>query len=267
MRAKPTILTFIWLIFLASCAPAASITEASPAAPTTKIPPAIISTHTPASVPAPSPTPLSPTDTPDSNRSSLIVPRGEAALIDGTLEMDEWQLADQFELSGGGQLFLMHAEGYLYIGIRARPEPVTSICIDQGEQVSVLHSSAALGTAIYENAGEVWELVQDFEWCCRETTDSPQAQENRADHLEQNGWLANNGRMGVPEEVEFQIYMPEDQLRMAVTSIGAPDYEQINWWPQPMDDDCRNPQMIRGSIPDPAQFLVADWSLLEASPE
>jgi hypothetical protein len=145
-------------------------------------------------------------------------------------------------MSGGGELLLMHEGGYLYIGIRAKPEPVTSICIDQGERVSILHSSAAIGTAIYKQGDAVWEMIQGFEWCCRETTDSPQAQESRSEHLELNGWMASNGRMGTPEDVEFKIYMPEGQLRLAVTSIGAPDYEEIAWWPVEMADDCRNPQ-------------------------
>ena len=164
-------------------------------------------------------------------------------------------------------MLLMQEAGYLYIGIRAKSEPVTSICIDQGEQVSILHSSAALGTAIYEQADAVWEMIQDFEWCCRETTDSPQAQESRSDHLEQNGWLASNGRMGTPEDVEFMIFMPDGQLRLAVTSIGAPDYEEIAWWPTEMTDDCRNPQMIRGSIPEQAQFSVENWMMLMPSTE
>ena len=164
-------------------------------------------------------------------------------------------------------MLLMQEAGYLYIGIRAKSEPVTSICIDQGEQVSILHSSAALGAAIYEQSDGVWEMIQEFEWCCRETTDSPQAQESRSEHLEQNGWLASNGKMGAPEDVEFMIFVPEEQLRLAVTSIGAPDYEEIAWWPAEMADDCRNPQMIRGSLPEQAQFSVEKWMMLMPSTE
>lgn len=263
MHRKSLLSIIIGLLLLASCAQAAKITDKSPPTP----PLTLAKTPTFNTLPSPTPTTSVPTDTPHSNLSRIIVPLGEAALIDGNLGAEEWQLADKFDLSAGGQIFLMHAEGYVYIGIRAKPEPVTSICIDLGDHISVLHSSAALGTAIYENTDGVWGLIKDFEWCCRETTDSPQAQEKRAEHLEQNGWSANNGRMGAPEEVEFQIQMPEDKLLMALTSIGAPDYDEIDWWPEGMDDDCRNPQMIRGSTPHQAIFNVDDWSLLVTAPE
>lgn len=257
IRSKMMILTVMALVFLASCVPTGSITDTTAATPSTGITPTPTST--------PTPTPLSPTDTPDSKSSPVIVPGGNAPIIDGSILTEEWESAFQSEMSGGGELLLMHEGGYLYIGIRAKPEPVTSICIDQGERVSILHSSAAIGTAIYKQGDAVWEMIQGFEWCCRETTDSPQAQESRSEHLELNGWMASNGRMGTPEDVEFKIYMPEGQLRLAVTSIGAPDYEEIAWWPVEMADDCRNPQMIRGSIPEQAQFSVENWMVLMAS--
>jgi hypothetical protein len=256
IRSKIIILAVMVLVFLASCVSAESIADTTAAAPSSGISPVI-----------PTLTPVSPTDTPDSNNPLFIVPGGNAPSIDGSILTGEWESAIQSEMSGGGELLLMHDGGYLYLGVRAKAEPVTSICIDQGERVSILHSSAALGTAIYEQGDAEWEMIQDFEWCCREITDSPQAQENRSEHLEQNDWLASNGRMGTPEDVEFKIYMPEGQLRLAVTSIGAPDYEEIGWWPAEMTDDCRNPQIIRGSIPEQAQFSVEDWMMLKSAAE
>ena len=256
-HSKMMILAVVGLVFFASCVSAGSIADTTEEMPPTGI------TPTPTLIPTP--TPLNPTDTPNSNLSLVIVPGGIAPIIDGSLLPEEWESAIQSEMSGGGELLLMHDGGYLYIGVRAKPEPVTSICIDQGEQVSILHSSAALGTAIYERGDAVWEMIQGFEWCCREITDSPRAQESRSEHLEQNNWLASNGRMGAPEDVEFKIYMPEGQLRLAVTSIGAPDYEEITWWPVEMEDDCRNPQIIRGSIPEQAQFSMDNWMMLMAS--
>ena len=257
IRSMMMISAVMGLVFFASCVSAGSIADT-----TEEIPPTGI-TATPTLIPTP--TPINPTDTPESNLSLVIVPGGNAPVIDGSLLPEEWQSAFQSEMSGGGELLLMHDGGYLYIGVRSKPEPVTSICIDQGERVSILHSSAALGTAIYEQGDAVWEMIQGFEWCCRETTDSPQAQESRSENLELNGWMASNGRMGTPEDVEFKIDMPEGQLRLAVTSIGAPDYEEIAWWPVEMADDCRNPQMIRGSIPEQAQFSVENWMMLMAS--
>ena len=259
IRSKMEILAVMALVFLTSCVSAESIADPTTEAPSSGI--------TPTLTLFPTLTPVNPTDTPDPNLSLVIVPGGSAPSIDGSFLPGEWESAIQSEMSGGGELLLMHDGGYLYLGVRAKPEPVTSICIDQGERVSILHSSAALGTAIYEQGDAEWEMIQDFEWCCREITDSPQAQESRSERLEQNGWLASNGRMGTPEDVEFKIYMPEGQLRLAVTSIGAPDYEEIGWWPAEMTDDCRNPQIISGSIPEQAQFSVEDWMMLKSAAE
>lgn len=190
------------------------------------------------------------------------VPPGKMANIDGVLSADEWDAALAIDLDGENQLLLMHAGGYLYLGMRGKPEPVISICLDQVDQVSILHSSAAIGTAIYQPVEGIWELVKDFEWCCRETGDSPQAQEALGQHLEQEGWVANNGRRGVPEEVEFQIAMPDDSLRLAVNAIGPPSYRSVLSWPGELADDCSRLSMLTGPIPEQAQFSQADWVTL-----
>jgi hypothetical protein len=194
------------------------------------------------------------------------VPAGIEAIIDGVLSPDEWESAIQIDLEDEGQLFAMHAGGTLYLGVRAKPEPVTSICIDQGEQVSILHSSAALGTAIYQWGDGVWKQVKEFEWCCRDTTDSTQAQETRQAQLLKDGWVASNGRMGNSDEVEYQIAFPADTLRLAVNSIGAPDYESVISWPADLSDDCSNPEMLTGPIPEQAGFSPDQWITLTISP-
>jgi hypothetical protein len=242
-----------------------SCTPATPESlPSTAIITPVPTRETPPPTALPTITPIKPTETSESQKLEIEVPSGDEPTIDGVLSPEEWAPAYQAELVGGGELLLMHGEGYLYLGVRAKPEPVTSICVNQGEQVSIFHSSAALGTATYQQGDEGWEKTRDFEWCCRETVDSPQAQENRAEQLQEDNWLASNGRMGAPEEIEFKIGMPNGLLRLGVTSIGAPDYEDIAWWPLDMAADCRNLSMIQGSPPDQAQFSVDNWMTLTA---
>ena len=257
------------LILGVSCVPTLTPTQPpvsqSTSAPTisqpTMTPTKIVQTPTS----QPTETPLPPTDELEAEDLDLAVPPGTEAVIDGILAPDEWESAIQIDLVDESQLFLMHAGGYLYLGIRAKPEPVTSICLDQTEQVSILHSSAALGTAIYKKDGAIWEQVKDFEWCCRETTDSPQAQEALQRHLLQDGWVANNGRMGNSDEVEFQIAMEADSLRLAVNSIGAPNYGTVISWPETLGDDCSSLDMIGGPIPEQAQFSVEEWITVTTS--
>jgi hypothetical protein len=249
----------IGLIFGVSCAPATPV----PLLPKTTNTP-VPTKESPTPTIFPTETPIKPTQIPETKRLEIVVPGGNEVKIDGILSPEEWEPAYRTELEGGGELLLMHSGGYLFLGVRAKHEPVTSICVDQGDQISILHSSAALGTAIYQPGGEGWEKILDFDWCCRETVDSPQARESRAEQIRQENWLASNGRMGAPEEVEFKIGLPDGSLRLAVTSIGAPDYENIAWWPNEMADDCRNLSMIQGLLPEQAQFSVDNWMTLIA---
>ena len=231
-------------------------TETDPTKTQTTKPPKKL---TPTPSPRPTNTLLPPTEEPYEDADTLVAPLGSEAIIDGILGQTEWEDALRINLADQGELFLMEAGGYLYLGIRAKPEPVTSICLDQGEQVLILHSSAAIGTAVYESHDATWKKVRDFEWCCRETADSPQAHDARQAHLQAEGWIANNGRMGNPDEVEFKLSLPGDSLRLAVNSIGAPDYRLITSWPDGLDDDCSSREMIAGPIPEQAQFILNEW--------
>ncbi|HSR33740.1 MAG TPA: hypothetical protein VLY63_24500, partial [Anaerolineae bacterium] len=203
-------------------------------------------------------------DTPVAVGQVVDVPLGLPPILDGVLEPGEWAGAYQGKLSDGGELFLMQDGEYLYVGIRAsgKGSGVGSICIDRGEQVAILHSSAALGTAIYERQDTEWQQIQDFSWRCRDTGSSAAAQRERSAFLQAEGWLANNGNMGVPEEVEYQIAMPGGSLRLAVTFLGPPGFDSVAAWPQDLDDDCRNIKLITGPIPEGLQFSPQTWMVV-----
>jgi hypothetical protein len=240
------------LTVLAGCSQPTSTT--APALPTaTPIPSPPTATATPH--PAPTPTPAS-----LSLLTSTITNAPPA--IDGTLSPGEWDGARQVELPGGGQLLFLHDGDYLYLGIRAAANPLGSLCLDRGDEVAILHSSAALGTAIYQEDDQGWQRTKDFSWDCRSTDDSPFAQRQRDEFLQREGWVANNGRTGTPEELEFQIAVPEgeDSLRLAVTYLQAPDYGSVIWWPPELDDDCRNIQLLRGPVPESLQFSPGTWA-------
>jgi len=190
------------------------------------------------------------------------VPLGSPPLLDGVLSPGEWTNAYEGRLSDGSGLFLMQDGDYLYVAIRpgSTGNGVGSLCVDRSDQVSVLHSSAALGTAVYERNGGSWQRTRDFQWSCRDTGSSPPAQAERAAFLEEEGWLANNGRMGVPQEVEYQISMPGEPLRLAVAYLGPPDFDTVAWWPPGLQDDCRDPRMLQGPIAEEAHFSPETWA-------
>jgi hypothetical protein len=196
------------------------------------------------------------------------VPLGQSPTIDGTFSPDEWAGARQEALSDGSELYLLHDGDYLYLGLRSatRGNGVVSICLDRGQAVAVLHSSAALGTAVYEPDGEEWQQTRPFAWKCRSIDKSAAAQQERDRYLEQEGWLANNGNMGTPEEVEYRIAMPEGGLRLAVTYLGPPSYNSVAAWPASLNDGCRNLQLITGPIPKRLEFAPGTWVAVQNSP-
>jgi formylglycine-generating enzyme required for sulfatase activity len=227
-----------------------------PLTTTSGIPPAATSVLAPTTLPAE--TEVVPPATDD---RTIQVPAGTLPSLDGSLGPDEWTGAYHDELSDGGELYLMQDGDHLYVGIRASGtgSGVGSVCVVRGDEVAILHSSAALGTAVYERGEAGWQQTRGFSWRCRSTSDTPSAQEERDRFLQEEGWLANNGRMGVPGEVEYQIAMPEGSLRLAVTYIGPPDYEAVARWPTGLDDDCGNAQMLQGPIPEQARFAPETW--------
>jgi hypothetical protein len=195
----------------------------------------------------------------------LNVPPGNPPTIDGVLSPDEWAKAYRVELPGGGELLLLHDGSYLYLGLHAPARIVGSVFLDQGNQIQVLHSSAALGTALYEKGEGGWQRMKEFVWSCRDTSESDQAQTERATHLREEGWLASNTMVGTPGEMEYQIAIPANTLRLAVAFEQISD-KTIFGWPENLGDDTRNKGLIGGDPPQKVQFSPEQWMTVIAAP-
>ncbi|MBU1880131.1 MAG: SUMF1/EgtB/PvdO family nonheme iron enzyme, partial [Chloroflexi bacterium] len=192
----------------------------------------------------------------------IDVPPGPAPTLDGVIAPGEWDDARREQLTDGSELLLLHANGYLYVGIRANTKSTITgnIYVYRGDEIDILHSSAALGTATYERAQDGWQRTQDFVWRCRATTNSPTAQKERETFLQEEHWVANNGRMGTPGELEYQIEMPEGSLRLAVTYRAAAP--ERFYWPSGLDDDCITAS--DGPIPEKLRFSPEKWATARA---
>ena len=194
-----------------------------------------------------------------------MVPTGNSPTIDGTLSPGEWENATVETFADGSELFLMHADGYLYLGIRANTPGmiVGNIFVQRGDEISILHSSAALGTAIYQKGVDSWQQVQDFSWQCRDTSNSDTALAKRETFLQQEGWVATNSRIGIPNELEYQIKITDQNLRLAVNFIRASNTNQKIPWPPELSDDCVKP--TPGGLPENLYFSLEQWGTLEVS--
>jgi hypothetical protein len=194
---------------------------------------------------------------------AVRVPIGIAPTINGTLSPGEWDNASVETFDDGSQLRLLQAGDYIYIGIRAHESGLIAgnIFISHGYKIAILHSSAALGTAIYQLSVDGWQQTQDFSWRCRNTGDSEAAQAERAEFLQDEGWLAANELMGTANELEYQIKIPDQDFRFAVVYIKAAyPYEKV---PESanLNDDCV--QQSSSGLPLVMHFSPAQWARLE----
>jgi hypothetical protein len=185
-------------------------------------------------------------------------------VIDGSLSPGEWDTARQESLADGSRLFLLKSGDYLYVGIQANPGQmiagldllVGSVYLYRGDEISILHASAALGTAIYQQTADGWSQTQGFTWCCRDYSDSQEAQAARETFLNQDGWVASIGYMGTFNELEFKIRLTGEPMRMAVAFYGNPRAKIV--WPSGVKDDTL--RFISGNLTDSASLLPEKWA-------
>ncbi len=195
--------------------------------------------------------------------NGTVVPRAAPPVLDGVIAPGEWEAAASEAFADGGQLFFQRDEQNLYLAIRAS-EPGTiaaNVFLQLEDEIAILHTSAALGTAIYRKVADAWGQAQNFEWRCRSTGQSESAQAERAQFLQEEGWLAANGRMGTPNELEYQIVIPDGSARLAAVIIRAqPPYEKIPW-PADLADDTilDTPE----GLPLELNLLPDTWACLE----
>jgi len=193
---------------------------------------------------------------------AIAVPQGLPPAIDGIIALDEWESARRELFTDGSDLFLMHAGGYLYLGIRANTPGmiVGNVFVERGGEIAILHSSAALGTAVYQKGTDTWQQVRDFSWSCRDTSASEAAQAERAAFLRTEHWVAANARMGNPNELEYQIEVSEDRVLLSVVFLRASDPDEKISWPTDLEDACTKP--TPGGLPQNMDFSPGQWGTL-----
>ena len=174
----------------------------------------------------------------------VLIPLGSACVLDGVLEEGEWNDALVVLLDDSITLFMKHAGGLLYLGIRAPDMGVGNLFIVRDGEVWVLHSSAALGTAIYEQVEDTWQLKQDFVWRCRARGFSASAVEQREEFFETEGWFATISYLGTPEDMEYKIVLDVESLQMLFVYLPVSNPTAILSWPPSVYQD-----VIPGPIP------------------
>ncbi len=195
--------------------------------------------------------------------TSTNTPQVNPPIIDGTLSPGEWDTAVIETITDNSELLLMQDDDYLYLGIRSvTPEMIGSnIFIEEGGLIRILHTSAALGTAVYQQGPNNWQRTQDFDWQCRNTGNSAAAQAERTVYLQENHWLAANSRMGAPNELEYQIERNDTAPRIAISVFRSSSPNERAYWPPALNDDTIQPNP--GGLPENLDFSPEQWAILE----
>ena len=245
------------LIVLGACQPAAL--DLPPTATQTPTMPKPSSTATPTET-------VVITQTPEPAWDLLVVPEGEPEAIDGLIAPGEWDQAVVERFLDGSEIFVMHKHGYLYLAVRAVvPDMIVgNIYLAVGDQISIMHSSAALGTGRYEKSQETWKLTQAFQWCCRQKSTGEAAQAERDAFFEREGWVSINSWMGTPNELEYKITLPDGDFVLAANYINASSTNEKIPWPGDLSDGSTI--LTPSGLPQQLQFEPETWRKIQVQP-
>ena len=187
----------------------------------------------------------------------LDIPSSTPPAIDGDLTDGEWDGAATLEMSDGAPIRLMHYDETLYLSVEGSELGSVNVVMAIQDEIWILHSSAALGSALYTPGSDQWELARGFSWCCRSGNDTT----GRLALLEEEGWQANIGFTGTPGIVEYEIAIPWAGALIAVSSVRSD--ENTGFWPAELSDEARL-QLI-GAPPPTRAFNTAEWVLLQTA--
>jgi len=185
----------------------------------------------------------------------LSVASGEAPTIDGVMEAGEWDGATSTVMTDGSPLRWMHSDEALYVALEGGGLGAVNLAIATGDEIWILHSSAALGSALYTRDESTWRLTHGFSWCCRSTADDT----GRQALLDEEGWQANIGFAGDIGLVEYAVVLPWVDGLVAVsyqTESSDPAY-----WPTDLSGDAEAD--LIGPWAEPKDFNVDEWYRLD----
>jgi hypothetical protein len=195
----------------------------------------------------------------------IKVPRAIASpKIDGKINSGEWRGAVRLKVSETVQAMLVHDGAFLYIALVGRTPGIGSLCTMSGEDVLVLHASAALGTARFEREKKAWRMTRGFTFTNRDTSDNPTAQLEKKATLNAEGWFANTSRTSLPVR-EYQLHVAaQRQIPLTLGFMTYTEQDQTySYWPNAVVDGCAESMLASGHTDMDYVFDPATWGVAE----
>jgi hypothetical protein len=198
--------------------------------------------------------------------SGAVLPQTEPTL-DGRVDDAEWTGASSRPLEGGGTVRLLSRGNLIYFGIRGAAEGIAHVCVASQDQVSILHVSAAVGSARYRQADGKWTQATPFTWSLRDPGLTGAAADARRAYLEKEGWVGTVSGMGRATDREVVIDKSRfgaGPLRFVVAYLAMPGNAlgAVSHWPA-VRDSCTEQRTVAGFLPDSPRFLINEWSTVE----
>lgn len=194
----------------------------------------------------------------------VTVPRvKQPPVVDGKVNPVEWKSATHVSLTeGGGEALLLHDGNYLYVGIIGFLPGIGSVCVPGKSGIRVLHASAALGTAAFEQQDGKWRLTRPFTWTNRDTGTSPEAMADRQKFLSTSAWFANTSPNA---QVMREYQIPARGQAEVPLVIGFFTYtkakQTVNYWPPSIEDDCVDHELAGGYTDREFTFDPSKWGV------
>ena len=179
--------------------------------------------------------------------------------LDGVVNAHELEGAAVHEIPGG-ELFLRRSGQILDVAIRTSPLSVASLCLAAGNEVHVLHASAALGAVTYRRRDATYVSSENFEWGMREQGMDEQTQSLRQRYFADHGWVASTMRMGTRGQVEMRIdldRLPPGPVHVALGLMSEDG--SVSGWPRERAGECANQGLVSGSPPASLEFSPDNW--------
>lgn len=189
--------------------------------------------------------------------------RDPLPVVDGIIQPGEWALAEKYDFEDGSELSLMVADNHLFLAIRSSSDEMISanVFLSSESRIEILHTSAALGTAIYQPEGDTWQRTRDFEWCCRSRLDNASARAVREAFYHTENWLGINTYNGTENELEYKIRLTGSEEYLAVNFLRVNQIEDKQIWPVGITDGPAQPTI--GGFPEEMDFSPEDWFAIE----
>ncbi len=188
----------------------------------------------------------------------------EPIIPDGRFTESAWERA---EVVGNDaiELSIVRGPDWLGFGLRTNPLFVATLCVEQGDEVHVLHASAAVGRARYRHDDGMWRLLESFEWALRGTNDDPVEPDARSAYLAREGWVAHTVQTGRPGHTEFLLDTRrfDEPVRVSVSLMMAAEPHPVDGWPVEAGQGCAAHDTVAGPPLGEIVFATDRWIRVE----